>query len=111
MADRSLAIARQPVIIITGAGNTTLITGVAGYRIHIVGLALTADAVAQITLQDEHTSLMDIRLVAGGVIVLPDSRAGWIRCQSGDDFVLANGTAANVGGTILYRMVPDHIEL
>ena len=109
MADRALAIARQ-AIVIAGAGVTSLVAGVADYRIHVVGLVLTSDAVTQITMQDDSTSLMDIHLVAGGVCVMPDSTAGWLRCVSGDSLSLSS-SGGNLGGVVLYRMVPDHVDL
>jgi len=110
MADRPLVIARAPIIV-SGAGVTNIVIGSVDYRIHIIGLALTADATVQITLQDDHTSFMDVHLVAGGVLVLPESEAGWFRCQSGDYFSLLSSAAVNIGGIALYRLLPDHVDL
>lgn len=108
MADRPLAVARQAIINI-GAGVTQLVAGVAEHRIHVVALVLTSDGVTQLTLQDS-SSLMDAHMVAGSSVVLPDNGAGWIRCGSGEALSLSS-SGATTGGVVVYRMVPDHVDL
>jgi len=111
MADRALAIAYQPVILTMGAGATVLVAGVAEYRIIVVGLVLTSDAVELATLQDDDTSFMDTHMIAGSCVSMPACESGWIRCASGNSFSIALTNGANVGGMLIYRLVPDHVEL
>ena len=108
MADRALSIVRTPIALV-GGGTTQLVAGVVGYRIHVNALVLTADAITHLTLQGA-ADLMDVYLAAGDGVVLPDCPGGWVRCASGSALLIIS-TAANVGGVVVHRMIPDHIEL
>ena len=81
MADRPLASVTVPIVE-SVAGAHVLVTGVEGYRIHIIGLALTAAGTVQLTFQDDTTSLMDVYMQAGQSFVLPTGNPGWVRSRA-----------------------------
>ena len=111
MADRALAIGRAPITITTGVGLHTLVAGQAGYRIVLIALVLTSDGASLATIQDGTTSLMDLRLVNGSVVVMPENNAGWLAAAEGDDLDLSLMANVNLGGVAVYRMLPSHVNL
>ena len=110
MADRSLAVVSAPIIE-SVAGAHVLVNGVVGYRIHVIAIALTALGTVSLTIQDETASLADIHLQAGQSFVLPECSNGWMRSVSGENLSIVLGGAIAIGGTIVYRLLPDHTEL
>lgn len=111
MANRALEIARETVIL-SGAGNHAVISAPgAGYDIVIVAMVLSANGTIMITLQDDTASLLDVYLLANVPYVLPGLQAGWVRCHEDNGLTLSLGAGAiNVGGMIVYRIVPSHQE-
>jgi len=108
MANRALEAARA-IVNAVGAGLSNITPAQAGYDLAVFGLALSANGAIQVTIQDDHTSLLDIHLVAGQPYVLPASSVPWARTTTGDKLDIVLSVAqVNVDGVVLYRPVtPD----
>lgn len=110
MANRPSEIRRARVNLV-GAGVHIVIAGEVGYRIAIVGALLSANAVTQVTAQDTAaTAMMDLYLPANVVIPIPQMDPAWGLVPTGLGLNINVVAAANVGGVIVYRMVPDNME-
>jgi hypothetical protein len=110
MADRSLAVVSAPIIE-SVAGAHVLVNGVVGYRIHVIAIALTAVGTVLLTIQDETASLADIYLQAGQSFVLPECSHGWMRSAGRENLSIVLSGSIAIGGMIVYRLVPEHVEL
>jgi hypothetical protein len=110
MADRALEIQRALVDVNTAAVND-IVAGVVGYRIHVVAAVLVAAGNVTVTVRGGAGVAVPVTMIAGTPLVLNECTAGWIRCLTGQALQVELGGAVAVGGTVVYRLVPDHVEL
>ena len=93
------------------AGNHKLVDCDAGYKIVVVGLVVNANGNIAVAFQDEHQSFATFYLQAGMNVVLPPANRGWFTALAGDDVYMGfNVAGVNVGGYILYQLVPAGFE-
>ncbi len=114
MADFVRTIQRVPINTLGGAPGTPiqLAAGLADYRILVVALSLSADAAVQITLRDTTPTAYYNAMLNGALnCLLPESEKGWALLGSGLALELLVNAPVRVVGTLLYRMIPDHLEL
>ena len=96
----------QAAINIAGAGDNTIIPGVAGKLTTIVGLVLVNNiGTTSITVKDGATVLTGAMLLAAGIpLVLPvDATVDWFQSTvAGNNFILNLGAATQVSGMVWY---------
>ena len=109
MADRAQSIVTIPITL-TGMGLTNLVNVPDGYELVIVNLTLSVTG--DETLQFEGTAVIlgPFYLAHGVTLVLPDSKGGWARTAAGCNLGIRNQNGVGVGGSISYRLVPEHFE-
>ena len=83
-----------------------IIAGVEGYRIVVVNMVLMGNGTSQVTFQDDTATLLDLYLINGAPVVLPDSEAGWTRTRSGESLNMSITAAISVGGILTYALLP-----
>lgn len=110
MADRATEI-RRALVDVNTAATHSLVAGFIGYRIHVVAAVLTAAGNVTVTVRGGVGVAAPVTMIAGTPLVLPECSAGWIRCLTGQALQIELGAAVAVGGTVIYRLVPDHVEL
>ncbi len=88
-----------------------IVDGVADNRIHVVAAVIVAAGNVTVTVRGGAGLAVPITMIAGVPLVLNECAAGWIRCLSGQPLQVELSAAVAVGGTVVYRMVPDHVEL
>lgn len=100
---------------LSASGATTVIGGVTGKRIRVLGMALFTNGASQtVTVQDTGSNvLIGPTAVGSSGFVLPiappvvGSQVGWcVTTSQGQGLVLNLGAAAAVGGVIVYDLVP-----
>lgn len=89
-------------------GNNTLITGIAGNRIYIRGLTVSADGAAVLTFKSGATILGTAKLSANGsfnlsAIAGDDGEPFW-RLNLGDSFIITSDAAVRLTGTCNYAL-------
>ena len=107
MADRATELRYAPVNTV-GAGPTTVVSAEAGMRVCVVGFVLSASAVVLVTWQDNTSSLCDCHLGQNVPFPVPCASGGWFMTEADEPLVLSQIGAGNVGGAVVYRMVPEH---
>lgn len=111
MADRALEVRYADVNVAAGASNV-LVAGVAGYCIVLLNFVLVAAGAVTATFEDSGTGTDRIgpMAIAANGFVSADSNIGLTRTASGAGLNLLLGGAVQVGGSIAYRLIPDHME-
>lgn len=105
-----MAIPQSAPVSIAASGE--LIAGVAGQKIRVIALAVSAAGGANdITFQtDDGVSPVALTgamgLAADGTLVLGENPYGWFETESGDDLRLNLGAATLVAGVIVYVRFP-----
>ncbi len=111
MADRSLEIRYLNVDVSAGESNI-LVVGVPEYTIVLLSYALVAAGAVITTFEDSDGTnrIGPMALGANAIATASENRIGWTRTGSGLGLNLLLGGAVQVGGSITYRLVPDHFE-
>ncbi len=107
MADRAQNILHAAVYAI-GTGQHILVAAVAGYRIRVLGVFLSASAAEQVTFQDATTSLADLYLGQDAPVSIPIHEVGWLQTVGGQALTLMVQGGATVTGSLVYQLVPAH---
>lgn len=112
MADRALPLVRARVNENTAAVNEQ-VAGVTGYRVVLVALAVGAHGAVDVSITDsDGTVLMGpIPMEAEDQFVLPEASAGWCASTSGQGLAIQLSAGVQVAGGIVYRLIPDHVEV
>ena len=112
MADRASEVRYLNIDVDTAASHV-LVAGVVGYRIVLLNFILVAAGAVTATFEDVTTGINRIgpmALAANGFITGVDSKCGCTSTASGAGLNLLLGGGVQVGGSIAYRLVPDHME-
>lgn len=109
MADYSQAAQLQNMNVAV-IGPTVLVAGQVGYSVVLIAAVLAAAGAVTVTFEDGDGTnrLGPMALGANGSLVLPESQLGWARTGSGQSLSLLLSGVVQVGGSITYRLVPDH---
>jgi|ERR1700747_799650 len=103
------------IAVTTAGGDTTIVAGVSGKRIHVFRLILTyhSGTAPVITIKDgASTALsgaMDFPATAGQGLTFADIPFGeappWFVCSAGNNFVINVAAAANLNGYVQYAII------
>jgi hypothetical protein len=109
MADRALAVQGMNVNV-AAMGQTVLVVGVAGYVVELINCILLTNGAVQVTFEDANGTdrMGPMSMQNNGILPLSASLPGWIRTASGQGLAINLSAAVQVGGSITYRLVPDH---
>ena len=113
MADRPTSV-RYVNIDVNTSGTNVLVAGVAGMSIYVLNLTLLCFAAVDVTLEEAGTGtdrLGPYSFNANGGISMPDSTVGWTRLAGGQGLNIRLSGNVRVGGSVAYRMMPEHLEL
>lgn len=111
MADRAGSI-QHVNINVAAVGTNPLVAGQAGMVVVVINYVMVPQGAVAITLEDADGTdrVGPATLLANVPLVSPDSNVGWCRTASGQGLNIFLGANVQVGGSLSYRMVPDHME-
>ena len=112
MADRAGNIQHLNVNV-SATGSTQLVAGQTGMVIVIVNYTLLVYGRVDVTLEDGNgiDRIGPYPFASNGGISAPDSNAGWSKTASGQALNIRLSANVQVGGSLSYRMMPDHLEM
>jgi hypothetical protein len=96
------AVVKQAPVTFTGPGDNTVVVGVAGQRIKILGLFLVLSVSANMTFKSASTALTGVMQMFSGGSFYRDFIQLPLNCNIGDSFVVNVDQSAVVGGTVWY---------
>ncbi len=98
-------------IVATGAGDTTLIAGVAGQRIKIISYTYATATTVSVKFLSGSTDLTGSMALAANTSAyfgsgdrLPSTLLGCLKCAEGEDFKINLSGIAVVGGHLTYTL-------
>lgn len=91
----------------TAAGDNTVITAVAGFKIRVLGALAVAKVATDIKFKSGAGTDISgtFGLAAGGGMTLPVAADGWCETAAGQPLVLNSSAAAQVGLQLIYALV------
>jgi hypothetical protein len=90
-------------ISIADIGNTELIAGVAGFRVRVIGLVLTSDAVSSFKFSDGSDLTGEFSLAANTPFVWPTSVVAYLSTGAGNGLSV-DLDAGDIKGFLVYQM-------
>jgi hypothetical protein len=101
---------RKKIDVATAADHE-LVAAVAGLRMRVLSLTLTAANTVTITWKSGATQLSGaMTLVAGVPLTLPYNPVGWLESAAGESLVLALGGGVQVSGVLTYEKVLEAVQ-
>jgi hypothetical protein len=94
----------------TAAGAHGQVPALAGYKVQVMGLALTATGSVKITFSDGVETLLTLQMDAFA-LSLPISDIGWGLTRGGASLSLNLGGGVSVFGVLVYRYIPEHMDI
>jgi hypothetical protein len=113
MADRPTSV-RYENINVNTTGTNVLVAGVAEMSIYVINLSLLTFGAVNVTLEEAGSGtdrMGPYPFAANGGISMPDSNVGWTRLAVGQGLNIRLSGNVQVGGSVAYRMIPEHMEL
>ena|SRR2546422_9072665 len=95
-----------------GAGDNTIITGVAGQTIRIMRMLLAITAATNLTFKDGATALTGaMPFAATGGLILDDSGEPWYIIGDGNNFVINSSVGTQISGTVWFTQGPPKTQI